>query len=186
MTTAEIIREDERRAARDSYRATGGSRRRPLKSFMTKDEKKERREAHRDLLALAVAELEDASAFESWVEALELNPTLSAMNAALVALQTPGEVVASSAGWKRQGYRVRKGEHGVGRITAPGFWPLPYFTAAQADAGDIIGVMELQGVRMPAPERMGELRADLGARLSDGEKPRPALDAVAERIRGGG
>ena len=181
MSTATAILEaDERRHARDSHRAGGGSQRRRLRSFMTAAEKRENRDEHAARIRLAVSELEDALGFTAWLEALELNPELSAMNAALVALQTPGEIVASNAGWKRNGYRIRKGERAAGRITAPGFWPLPYFTAEQAGAEELL----LFAPQAPASQTVEALGADLGQRLKV-EKPRPALDAVAKRYREG-
>lgn len=175
------LQDDERRHARDSYRENGGSKRRPLKSFMTAAEKRAARDEHAARIHTAVAELADPGGFEAWLEALELNPHLSPMNAALVALQTPGEIVGTSASWRRQGYRVRKGERLAGRITAPGFWPLPYFTAPQASAGDLEGFEPT----LPAPERVQALRDTLSALLAAGEKPRIALETVAGQVRGG-
>lgn len=64
-----MLEAHERREARDSYRATGGSKRRPLKSFRTEREKREAREAHAARIAAAVAELECEGGFEAWVEA---------------------------------------------------------------------------------------------------------------------
>lgn len=176
----DVLEEAERRERRDSWRNTGGSKRRPLKSFMTKGEKRAARDQHAERIRLAVEELAEPAGFEAWLEALDLNPHLSAMNAALVALQTPGEVVATSAGWRRQGAQVRKGERAAGRITAPGFWPLAYFTAEQA------GCLDLLDFEPPAPplEVVAALREDLAERLRD-EKQRPALDAVAKRYREG-
>lgn len=181
MTAAEkAIDDDERRALRDTWRASGGSTRRALGSFQTKADKRARRDAHAATLRLAVENLQEASGFERWAEALGLNPHLSAMNAALVALQTPGEVVDTSAGWHRRGYTVHKGERAAGRITAPGFWPLAYFTAAQAR---VLALVDVDAPLPPAEVAEG-LRAALTASLSDGAKPRPVLDALAERIRG--
>lgn len=179
-TITAAIEENERREARDSHRRNGGSQRRPLKSFMTKAEKREARDAHAERIRLAVEELEDAAGFDCWLEALELNPHLSAMNAALVALQSPGEIVATSAGWRRQGGKVKKGERAAGRITAPGFWPLAYFTADQAGAAELAEFVP----PVPPLEVSEALRADLRERLET-EKQRPALDAVAKRYREG-
>lgn len=172
---AQLQEAQERREARDSYRATGGSKRRPLKSFLTEREKQEAREAHAARIAAAVAELEAAAGFEAWAEAMVLNPHLTPMNAALVALQTPGEIVGTAASWRRQGYRVRKGERAAGRITGRGFWPLAYFTAEQASAGDLLDF------EPPLPEVTGA-REELVARLKAGEKSRAALEAVAVRL----
>jgi hypothetical protein len=178
VTTAKIIEADERRHARDSYRDHGGSARRPLKSFLTAAEKRQARDDHAARIHLAVDELADPCGFERWAESLTLNPHLSAMNAALVALQTPGEIAGSSAYWHKAGYKVGKGERAAGRITAPGFWPLPYFTAAQASATDLA---EFDPPEIPSwilDAAYSTLRERLAA-----EKARPALDAVAGTLR---
>lgn len=176
----QALQDDERRAARESYQRTGGSKRRPLKSFLTAKEKRELRDDHAARIHAAVAELAEPGGFDAWLEALELNPHLSPMNAALVALQTPGEIVGTSASWRRQGYKVRKGERAAGRITAPGFWPLAYFTAPQAAAGDLEGFEPT----LPPCERVEAFRSELSALLAAGEKPRLALETVAKAVRG--
>lgn len=181
-TIAKAIQEDERRARRDSYRRAGGSQRRALRTFYTSADKKDRREAHRDLLNLAIEELRDPAGFEAWCETLDLNPQLTACNAALVALQTPGEVVGITRSWAKLGARIAQGETAAGRLTAPGFWPLAYFTAAQA------GCPELSDVAIPpAPAGVHDrLRASLVHELD--ARPRKewrlALDAVAAEYRG--
>jgi hypothetical protein len=174
-TVEQIIEADERRHARDSYRAAGGSQRRPLKSFRTQREKREARLEHAELIRLAVAELREPDGFARWVEALELNPHLTPLNAALVALQTPGLIVSTSSQWARQGYKVGKGETAAGRITGKGFWPLAYFTADQASAGDLDGFE----VELPDDERLEALRAELVSRLDRGEKGAEAVAEVA-------
>jgi hypothetical protein len=179
MNAAAILEADERRAARDSYVRTGGSQRRPLKSFMTAAEKKDARQEHAARIHAAVAELAEPGGFTAWLEALDLNPHLSPMNCALVAYQSPGEIVNSSAGWKRQGYRVRKGERCAGRITAPGFWPLAYFVASQALASDLEGFFPT----IPPIERRESLRSALMDALAEGTKPRLALEAIAAEVR---
>lgn len=178
MDTSAILAADERRAARDSFRATGGSKRRPLKSFLTAAEKKERREAHASRIHAAVGELVELGGFRAWAESLDLNPQLSPLNAALVALQTPGEIVASATGWHQLGYRVRKGERAAGFITAPGFWPLAYFTAPQANAGNLQGIIPV----VPDDDALDGLRVRLVAALERGEKRGEALAAIAEGI----
>lgn len=181
ITAEQAIEADERRARRDSHVAQGGSKKRPLKSFMTTAEKKEARQDHAARIHAAVEALEDASGVAAWLEALDLNPQLSAMNAALVALQTPGEIVGSVASWKRGGYSIRKGEHAAGRLTAPGFWPLAYFTAEQARAGDL----SMFDPPVPPTATVEAIRAELAALLSEGERARIVLDTVAKRYREG-
>jgi hypothetical protein len=171
----QLLEADERRAARDSYRAAGGSKRRPLKSFRTQREKRELREEHAALIREAVDALREPAEFERWIEALELNPHLTPLNAALVAMQTPGEIVSTCAQWRRQGYRVRKGETAAGRITGKGFWPLTYFTAEQANAGDLDGFE----VELPDDGLLTLLRAELVARLDRGDKGAVAVAEVA-------
>lgn len=134
MTVAEAIALDERRAARAAWQRSGGSRRRPLRSFVTSDEKRERRQEHAARISEALERLETPEGARDWIEARELNPDVSPLNQALIALQAPGEIVGTLAAWKRNGTRVRKGERGSVFLTAPGFWPRPAFTAAQTDA----------------------------------------------------
>jgi len=171
---AQLQEAQERREARDSYRAAGGSKRRPLRSFLTDQEKREAREAHAARIAAAVAELESEAGFEAWAETMALNPQLTPMNAALVALQTPGEIIGTAAAWRRQGYRVRTGERAAGRITGRGFWPLAYFTAEQASATDLLDFE-------PERPQIAGAREELVARLGAGEKSKAALEAVAAR-----
>lgn len=179
VAAEKALEDDERRHARDSYRECGGSKRRPLKSFMTAKEKREARDAHAARIHAAVAELVEPRGFEAWLEALELNPHLSPMNAALVALQTPGEIVGTSAYWRRNGYKVRKGERSAGRVTAPGFWPLAYFTAEQAAATDLLEFCP-PTVDAGDAER---LRERLQLLLAAGERARIALEVVAGERR---
>lgn len=173
---AAAIEQDERRLRRDSYREAGGSKRRPLKSFMTAREKREARDHHAALIHAAVDELREPVGFERWIEARALNPQLTPMNAALVALQSPGEIVGTLAQWKGQGYRVRKGERAAGRITARGFWPLAYFTAEQVNAGDLEGFEP----ELPDAAEVERQHAELIHRLDSGERPRLALEAIAD------
>lgn len=173
------IEADERRAARDAYRAAGGSKRRPLKSFRTDAEKRHEREAHAARLRLACDELTTPDGFAAWLEAMALNPDLTPLNAALVALQSPGEIVGTAAAWKRQGYRVRKGERAAGRITGRGFWPLAYFTAEQAGATDLLDYAP----PLPDESTVSAGLNRLAQRLADGDKPTDAVRAIADDVR---
>lgn len=172
-----LLEADERRAARDSYRAAGGSKRRALKSFRTQREKREARLEHVALIRAAIDELRAPDGFARWIETLELNPQLTPLNAALVAMQSPGQIVSTCAQWRRQGYRVRKGAVAAGRITGKGFWPLAYFTADQASAGDLDGFE----VELPDDEKLELLRAELVGRLDRGQKGAEAVAEVAAR-----
>lgn len=176
MTTAERIETEERRAARASYQRAGGSKRRPLHSFATADEKKARRLEHADRLSQAVAALETAEGFAEWARTCELCPDVSPLNAALIADQLPGEVAGTAAFWQRNGYRIPKGEHAAGWITGPMFWPKAVFTARQ------VGARELQELEdmAAAAEVDGREGADAFRReLSTGAKNRDAAGAVA-------
>lgn len=177
-TIEAAIEADERRAARDSYRAAGGSKRRPLKSFSTAAEKRAARDEHAARLRLACEQLTERNGFDTWVEAMALNPALTPLNAALAALQTPGEIVGTSTAWKRQGYRVRKGERAAGRITGKGFWPLAYFTAEQAGATDLL---EFEPV-LPAETTITAAFDRLAQRLASGEKATDAVRGVADGL----
>lgn len=175
------IEADERRLRRDQYREAGGSKRRPLKSFYTATEKRELRDQHNGVLKTAIAELRDPAGFAAWCETLDLNPQLTACNAALVALQTPGEIVGTSRTWAKQGAKVSKGDQAAGRITAPGFWPLAYFTADQVGAE----LAEIEAPELPPESVLSRLRERLEAGLAEGGKARLVLDAVAEEYRSG-
>lgn len=141
MEATERIAREQRRALRASFQAAGGSKRRPLKSFNTDDEKRAARLEHRDRLAEAVDLVREPEGFGAWLESLELNPHLSPMNCALAAMQAPGEIVDTFAGWKRNGYLVPKGERAGVRLTGPGFWPKAAFTAPQVGATDLVAVV---------------------------------------------
>ena len=178
VTVETAIEEDERRARRDAYRAGGGSKRRPLKSFYTDAEKREMREAHAELLREA-QEAACGDGLAAYVESVQLNPHLTPLTAALAALQTPGRIVDTAQGWSRQGYRVRKGEAAAGRLTGRGFWPRAYFSAEQANAGDLAGVE----VPEPPASTLAALGEALRARLAEGAKPKEALAELAETVR---
>ena len=65
---------EERKAARDSWRRTGGSARRPLSSFSTAAEKKANRLEHAARLADAVSAFQTQTGYADWIRSLELNP----------------------------------------------------------------------------------------------------------------
>jgi hypothetical protein len=165
---------EQRRAAQLAYRANGGSARRPLKSFMTPDEKRAARVEHAERLAAAVEHVSaDLDGLADWLEALELCPHLSPLNCALVALQCPGEIVDTFAGWKRNGYPLPKGTTAAARLTGPGFWPKAAFTATQARADDLAALVP-ETRETPAQHVLDDLRARLAA-----GKARDALEGFA-------
>lgn len=153
-TLDERLAEHERRDARDAWRAAGGSQRRPMRSFMTDAEKRERRQEHAERIRAALSAVETTDGFAAWLEARELNPRLTPLSWALVALQCPGEIIDTAKGWNRQGCRVRKGEAAACFITAPGFWPRAAFSAAQTDAPPEL--LDFEPPQLPAVE-VGEL-----------------------------
>lgn len=182
---ASAIRADERRAARDSYRAAGGSARRPLKSFTTTDERQEARLEHAANLRAACEALSSPEGFRDWVGALMLNPAVSPLNAALIASQAPGRVVTTTARWKAQGYSVRKGESAYVRITAPGFKPRAAFDAEQVGATDILAALEADPPRLPSEDQLETLRDELSARLAADDKATRVIGAYGAEIAAG-
>lgn len=146
---------------------------------MTEREKREARDRHAELIHRAVDELHGLDGFRRWVEAAALNPQLTPLNAALVALQSPGEVVATLPQWAKQGARVPKGTHGTGKLTGRGFWPLTYFTAAQA------GALELEDFdpELPGDDVLEPLRRRLVIALNSGQKARLALEEISEQLQ---
>lgn len=174
MEATERIAREERRALRASFQAAGGSKRRPLQSFNTDDEKRAARLEHRDRLAEAVEHARDLDGFGDWLEALELNPHLSPMNCALAAYQAPGEIVDTFAGWKRGGYLVPKGERCSVRLTGPGFWPKAAFTAPQVGATDLVAAAP----EWVEPDDVGRMLEGFRELLST-SKPKDAMNAFA-------
>lgn len=150
----EIGQDGERREARERWLAAGGYQRRPLKSFMTDADKRERREEHAAMVRAVREWLATEEGIREWLISRELNPDMSALNQALVAYQAPRTIAATNAGWKRSGAKVRKGEHGALWITAPGFWPKPAFLAVQTDAPEELTDPE---IREPLPEVVEDL-----------------------------
>lgn len=142
MTTAERIALEERRVARDEWRRAGGSERRPLKSFRTAEEKKAHRLEHAERISASVEYIRTERGFTDWLEARELCPRFSPLNAALIAYQCPGTVADTVAGWRKGGYRIRKGETCSGYVTGPNFWPIALFTADQVGASDLAEMAE--------------------------------------------
>lgn len=173
---SQALAEVERREAREAWRRAGGSARRPLKTFATAEEKRARRLEHAERIREAVAGLQSPAGFAAWVESLELNPDISALNAALIAHQLPGEIAGTAAFWKKNGYSIRKGETASGYITGPNFYPRAVFTADQADAGDLAAMVESESRVSRAPEREIEI---LRSRLAEGMKGRDVCEMVA-------
>jgi hypothetical protein len=168
---------EEKRAARDSWRRNGGSARRPLKSFATADEKRARRLEHAERIREAVARLQSPDGFADWLQSLELNPDVSALNAALIALQCPGEIAGTAAFWKRNGYMIRKGARAAGYITGPNFYPRAIFSAEDAGADDLAGMIP-EGVTDVDETALEMLRS----RLAEGMKGRDVCELIAGRL----
>lgn len=95
----------------------------------TEDQKREAREDHARTVEAALAALNTPAGMSAFLIARELNSGhLTAGNMALAALQAPGEIVGTRAYWKREGFRLRKGQgHGL-RLTGRNFWPTPAWT----------------------------------------------------------
>jgi len=179
MTAASVVLEKhERREARDSWRASGGSQRRPLHSFRTEAEKRQAREHHAAELASALAQLQDLRGFEVFCESALLNPHLTAGNAALAAFRCPGEVVGSRAWWVKQGGQVRKGETAALRLTGRNFWPTAAWCADQVGA-------EFEGLEVEPldPRQLEAMHRGFVDAVSGGERPIEAARAVVEFLR---
>lgn len=183
---AAAVADDERRAARDRYRAAGGSVRRPLKSFTTTDDRQAARVEHAANLKDATDALATSAGFRDWVGSMILNPGLSPLNAALVAERAPGRIVNTSARWNRAGYKVAKGERAWIRVTAPGFKPTACFTAEQVGATDITAAIEADPPRLPTDERLDAMRDALSARLSGEAKVSGLITLWANETRESG
>lgn len=158
MDAKSAIEHDERRAARDRWRAGGGSRRRPLRSFSTEAERKAKRaelRAEREAALAAVAT--DDGARADWIETCRLNPHLGANNAAIVAVRLPGQVVGTVRYWRANGARILRGEHAALYLTGgphTKFAPVAAFAACQTDAAECLAAIE--NPREPATDD-GEL-----------------------------
>lgn len=178
MTPQERVALEERRECRESWRRSGGSHRRPLKSFATADEKRANRDEHAERIHAAVSWLHTEHGFAAWVESLELNPDVSALNAALIAHQLPHQLAGTAAFWQRNGYRIRRGEGAAGWITGPLFYPRAVFTADQADADDL-AQCEPEGV---AEEHVTAAVAMFRQLIAEHAKGREACEAAARRL----
>lgn len=100
-------------------------------------EKRAIRKAHADANRAALERLTTLEGMEAFLIARELNPQLSNLAAARVAMDAPGKVVNTFRGWKSAGYRIRKGEQAISAGTRPpSFWPDPLFALEQTDAPD--------------------------------------------------
>lgn len=184
---AEAIAADERRAARDRYRAGGGSRRRPLKSFSTTDERRARRLEHAAELAGAVDTAESVEGFRDWLGSLMLNPDLSALNCAIISARLGPVLAATPAKWhQRGGYAVAKGSSAAAYVTAPGFKRRPVFTADQVGASDLVAQIEADPPRLPDAITLDVLRGALRDRLRAGAKRSKVLAAFGDELRSDG
>lgn len=146
MDTAQVIERDERRAARDRWRAAGGSQRRALHTFATEAEKRERRaELKAERLAACEAIRTDDGVAAEWTIACMLNPHLGANNAALVAVRLPGQVVGTARYWRKIGARINKGESAAMYLTGgphTKFAPVAAFAACQTSAAHELAAVE--------------------------------------------
>lgn len=176
---------DERRAARDAYRRSGGSVRRPLKSFRTVEESKQARLDHAANLHAAIGGLGSPDGFRDWLGALMLNPDLSPLNCALVSDRAPGRIVNTAARWRRAGYKIAKGECACVRVTAPGFKPRAAFAAEQVGAGDLVAAVEADPPRLPDEPTLEAMRRALTARLR-GAKASAVVSAYGAELRESG
>lgn len=181
-TAAQLIEEEERHALRDSYRAAGGSAKRPLHSFRTKAEKRAARLEHSARLREMVEWIEEdpERAAPLILKAIRLHPDATPTNAALIAWQVPGEVVGTFAEWKRWGAAIPKGAGAAGYITkGPGFYPWPVFTAAQVKATPMIEAGEEEPLLSLVE---GEAEKVREAVRGEDRKPKRSVEAVVELL----
>lgn len=129
--------DQERRLKRESYRASGGSARRPIKSFRTDAENAAIRAEHVETTREAIEAVATVQGARAFLVSRALNPHLSAGNAAIAAHRAPDGIVGTVAHWRKMGYKVRKGESGEGlRLTGPPsrkFFPMAAFAHTQVD-----------------------------------------------------
>lgn len=179
---AEAIERDERRALRDSYRAAGGSKTRPLHSFRTKAEKRAAREEHAERLRAMVEWIEEEPerAVPLILKAIRLHPDATPCNAALIAYQVPGEVAGTFQEWKKWGGAIPKGEVARAWITkGPGFYPFPVFTAEQVNAPAMVKAGEVEPLLSLVE---GEREAILEIVEREERKPKRTVEAITELV----
>jgi antirestriction protein ArdC len=124
----------------------------------TEEERDERREQERQLVAQAVAELKSSDGWQRWLATRSRFHRYSFGNQMLIAFQRPtAEHVAVFRKWLELGYCVRKGEHGI-RIWAP----IPPSKA------------KVERFEQARKEASSALRTEL-----EGERPRTAFRLVA-------
>lgn len=86
---------------------------------LTDDERAEKREAERKLMAQAIEELRSSEGWQRWLKVRRHFHHYSLPNQLLISGQCPDAThVAGFRSWLDLGYAVRKGEHGI-RIWAP-------------------------------------------------------------------
>ena len=86
---------------------------------LTDQQRSEKRAAERELMADAVQSLRSSEGWKRWLSLRRHFHTYSFANQLLIAFQMPHATrVAGFHDWKKIGYAVRKGEHGI-RIWAP-------------------------------------------------------------------
>lgn len=178
-SAAEAIERDERRALRDSYRAAGGSEKRPLHSFRTKAEKRQAREEHAERLRAMVGWIEDdpEKAAPLILKAIRLHPDATPTNAALIAWQIPGRVALTFREWGS----IKKGATAAGYITkGPGFYPWPVFTAEDADTPE--WAIEAENAEPLLSLVEGEAEAIRAAVVAEDRKPKRSVEAVVELL----
>ncbi len=177
-TAEQLIEEEERRALRDSYRAAGGSAKRPLHSFRTKAEKRAARLEHSARLREMVEWIEEhpERAAPLILKAIRLHPDATPTNAALIAWQVPGRVALTFRQWGN----IKKGATAAGYITkGPGFYPWPVFTAAQVKATPMIEAGEEEPLLSLVE---GEAEKVREAVRGEDRKPKRSVEAVVELL----
>ncbi|NUQ70418.1 MAG: hypothetical protein HUU17_06290 [Chthonomonadales bacterium] len=151
------------------------------------DEKRAIRRAHSDANAEALRRLETVDGMARFLETRELNPQLTPLAAARVAMDAPGRVVATFREWKQAGCRVRKDEHAISYGTkAPAYWPLPLFAAEQTDYPEELEERQIAETGSPSDELVDAALASLRERFAAMGRKTKALNAWAAESGLGG
>lgn len=147
----------------------------------TPEQKRARKIAHADYLRRALAELESPEGMRRFLIAREVNPHLTPLAVAAVAMDgTLGVVYRPAHGWKAEGRRVSRGESArVFGTKAPNFNPLPLFGEDQLVGGEHYDRDDvLEAIGDPAPSLL-EAGCELFARvLERGLSPAKTLGAL--------
>jgi hypothetical protein len=147
----------------------------------TPEQIRQRKAGHAAYLHASIEAIGTAEGMARFLEARELNPHLTPLACASVAMDAPGRVVGTAHWWTENGYRIRKGEQArVFGTKAPSFNPLPMFTDEQL-AGELEWDVDAQLLELEPipPSLIDAAREALAAAVADGKSPAQAVKVVA-------